>query len=199
MQSGFKKDKSRGSVVRCPNCSAECSDQAHECEFCGHSFIESSHAANDVEASAPPPPAAVPASSSNRATYTSSEPTYSIPEKTYTPPPPTPPDNPYDASYPSASRTSRTSRQSGATGSVPNYLVWAILATLFCCLPFGIVAIVYAAKVDGMLAGGDYHGAVEASNKAKMWSWVSFGIPVVFGVLYFLFMMVVVMSGGGVH
>ena len=35
---------------------------------------------------------------------------------------------------------------------VPNNLVWAILATLFCCLPGGIVAIVYAARVDGKLA-----------------------------------------------
>jgi uncharacterized membrane protein YvbJ len=29
-----------------------------------------------------------------------------------------------------------------------NYLVWSILATLFCCLIPGIVAIVYAAQVD---------------------------------------------------
>jgi len=30
-------------------------------------------------------------------------------------------------------------------GQVPNYLVWSILATLFCCLPGAIVAIVYSA------------------------------------------------------
>jgi hypothetical protein len=29
--------------------------------------------------------------------------------------------------------------------NIPNHLVWAILATLFCCLPLGIVSIVYAA------------------------------------------------------
>ena len=34
---------------------------------------------------------------------------------------------------------------------VPNYLVQSILVTLFCCLPFGIVAIVYAAQVNGKL------------------------------------------------
>ena len=189
MQPGNQKDKIRGSAVRCPNCSAECSDQAQECEFCGHSFIESSQGANDVEASASPPPATARISNPNRAVFTSAEPTYSIPEKTYTPPPPTPSENPYDASYPSASRTSR---QSGVTGSVPNYLVWAILATLCCCLPAGIVAIVYAAQVDGKLAGGDYHGAVEASNNAKMWSWISFGASAVVGVLYFM----LIMAGG---
>ena len=31
---------------------------------------------------------------------------------------------------------------------VPNHLVWAILVTIFCCLPFGIVSIVYAAQVN---------------------------------------------------
>lgn len=172
--------------MRCPNCSAECSDQALECEFCGHAFIDR---VDSIEAPAPSPPASVPASNPNRATFTSSEPTYSIPEKTYTPQPPTLPENPYDASYPSASRTSR---QSGVTGSVPNYLVWAILSTLCCCLPAGIVAIVYAAQVDGKLSGGDYHGAVEASNNAKMWSWISFGASAVVGVLYFM----LIMAGG---
>ena len=39
---------------------------------------------------------------------------------------------------------------------IPNYLVHAILVTIFCCLPFGIVAIVYAAQVDGKAAVGDY-------------------------------------------
>ena len=178
--------------MRCPNCSAECSDQALECEFCGHDFISVDGLETQVSppSPAPAPPEAVQASNPNRATYTSSEPTYTIPEKSYTPtPPPTPSDNPYDASYPSASRTSR---QSTATGSVPNYLVWAILSTLCCCLPAGIVAIVYAAQVDGKLAGGDYHGAVEASNNAKMWSWISFGASAVVGVLYFM----LIMAGG---
>ena len=30
----------------------------------------------------------------------------------------------------------------GQRADIPNHLVWAILATVFCCLPFGIVAIV---------------------------------------------------------
>jgi hypothetical protein len=60
-------------------------------------------------------------------------------------------------------------------GTVPNYLVQAILVTIFCCLPFGIAAIVFAAQVNGKLAAGDMAGAVAASNKAKLWSWISFG------------------------
>ncbi len=37
----------------------------------------------------------------------------------------------------------------------PNYLVWAILCTIFCCLPLGIASIVFAAQVNGKYAGGD--------------------------------------------
>jgi len=67
--------------------------------------------------------------------------------------------------------------------SVSNYLVFAILSTIFCCLPFGIVAIVYAAQVNSKLQTGDYNGAVDASRKAKIWSWVSFGIGLIFVIL----------------
>jgi hypothetical protein len=63
--------------------------------------------------------------------------------------------------------------------SVPNYLVQAILCTLCCCLPFGIVAIVYAAQVNGKLQAGDYAGALEASGKAKLWCWIAFGVGLV--------------------
>ncbi len=71
-------------------------------------------------------------------------------------------------------------------GTVPNYLVFAILATVFCCLPTGIVSIIYAAQVNGKLQAGDYAGAQEASRNAKTWCWVSFGLgmaSVVVGVL----------------
>ena len=59
---------------------------------------------------------------------------------------------------------------------VPNHLVWAILVTIFCCLPFGIVSIVYAAQVNGKLAVGDVDGARSASQNAKTWAWVAFGV-----------------------
>lgn len=71
---------------------------------------------------------------------------------------------------------------------VPNYLVWSILATLCCCLPGGIVAIVYAAQVNTKQAAGDYTGAVTASDNAKMWCWISAGVGLVGSVLYVLLM-----------
>lgn len=56
---------------------------------------------------------------------------------------------------------------------VPNHLVWSILTTLFCCLPLGIVSIVYAAQVDGKRAAGDIAGARQAADSAKLWAILS--------------------------
>lgn len=74
---------------------------------------------------------------------------------------------------------------------VPNYLVQAILVTLFCCLPFGIVGIVFAAQVNSKLALGDYDGAVQASQAAKKWSWISFGCGL--GVYLAIFLLYAIM------
>ena len=77
---------------------------------------------------------------------------------------------------------------------VSNNLVWAILSTLFCCLPLGIDSIVHAAKVNGLLAAGDVAGAREAADKAKKWAiWSALSL-VVLAVLYIIF---VVMLGIG--
>ncbi|GGA87431.1 hypothetical protein GCM10011521_27310 [Arenimonas soli] len=69
---------------------------------------------------------------------------------------------------------------------IPNHLVWAILATLFCCLPGGIVAIVYASRVDSLVAAGLYDAAREASDKARFWSLLSLFTPVIGIVAYLL-------------
>lgn len=50
-----------------------------------------------------------------------------------------------------------------------NHLVAAILTTLFCCLPFGIVAIVKSSQVNSKWQVGDYQGALQASEEAKTW------------------------------
>src|SRR5690606_19726812 len=69
--------------------------------------------------------------------------------------------------------------QAGPT--VPNHLVWAILATICCCLPTGIVSIIYAAQVDGKVQAGDLAGARQSSDNAKLWAWISFGLGLVGG------------------
>jgi hypothetical protein len=80
-------------------------------------------------------------------------------------------------------------------GAVQNYLVFAILATVFCCLPAGIPAIVYAAQVNAKLQGGDLAGAQVASNNAKMWCLISLGLGLGIMALYAILIMVGVLSG----
>ncbi len=75
-----------------------------------------------------------------------------------------------------------------SAASLPNYLVQSILCTIFCCMPFGIPAIVYAAQVNSKVAAGDLAGATESSQKAKMWCWISFGLGLVLQPLRFFFM-----------
>ncbi len=76
--------------------------------------------------------------------------------------------------------------------AIPNYLVQAILATLFCCLPFGIVAVVFAAQVNSRVAAGDVPGALDASGKARTWAWVAFLCGLISSILTFL---LVIMQG----
>lgn len=49
------------------------------------------------------------------------------------------------------------------------YLVLSILTTVCCCVPFGIVGIVYSAKINSAMNAGDYEGAQRAAKTAKIW------------------------------
>ncbi len=65
----------------------------------------------------------------------------------------------------------------------PNYLTQAILVTLCCCTIGGIVAIVNAAQVNSKWEEGDYSAAYRASDKAKLWCWLSFAIGFVLNII----------------
>lgn len=67
---------------------------------------------------------------------------------------------------------------------IPNHLVQSILVTIFCCVPLGIPAIIFAAQVNGKLAAGDVEGAMESSRKAKQWSNWACGVGIVVGIIY---------------
>lgn len=79
--------------------------------------------------------------------------------------------------------------------AVQNYLVFAILATVLCCLPAGIPAIVYAAQVNGKLQMGDIAGAQLASKNAKMWCLISAGLGLGVGLIYGVLVFVGLLSG----
>ncbi|MCQ0112976.1 CD225/dispanin family protein [Zhouia amylolytica] len=65
-----------------------------------------------------------------------------------------------------------------------NYLALSIISTILCCLPAGIVSIVYATKVDSAYAMGEYDRAANASKNAKTWAIVSIAVAALFWVLY---------------
>ncbi|WP_169944934.1 CD225/dispanin family protein [Microbispora sp. H11081] len=93
-------------------------------------------------------------------------------------PPPPPPGGAYGAPMPPG-------------GAPPNnHLVMAIVTTILCCLPLGIVSIVYATQVNSKWSVGDYQGAYAASESAKKWWLASLITGVVLAVLYILLVVV---------
>lgn len=76
-----------------------------------------------------------------------------------------------------------------------NHLVIAILSTLFCCLPLGVVSIVNAVKVDSAFASGNYYEAVAHSEAAKKWAIWSALIFVPLFILGFIFSIVTNSAG----
>ena len=90
-----------------------------------------------------------------------------------------------------------TARPGDRGEDIPNYLTQAILVTLCCCWPFGIAAIVNAAKVNTLIAQGDYEGARRASNSAKTFCLVSLILGIVVGVLWFGATVLSEMNQGG--
>jgi hypothetical protein len=53
--------------------------------------------------------------------------------------------------------------------SVDSYLLPALLTTIFCCMPLGIVALIYSGKVSAAKEEDDLEAAMEASRKARRW------------------------------
>jgi len=62
-----------------------------------------------------------------------------------------------------------------------DYLVESILVTLFCCMIFGILGIVYSVQANSAFSSGNITAANEFSAKAKQWVTYGFwcGIAVV--------------------
>lgn len=88
------------------------------------------------------------------------------PSGNYPPPPPggyPPPPPPQGGGYPPQGPP-------GYATQPDSYLVWAILVTVFCCLPLGIVSIVKSTQVSGLWAQGRYAEAHQASEDAKKWA-----------------------------
>jgi len=71
-------------------------------------------------------------------------------------------------------------------GPVKTYLAQSIVVTILCCMPAGIVAIVYSAMAMSKNSEGNYEAAAGLAKKAGTWAWVSFGVGIVGSILYVL-------------
>ena len=79
---------------------------------------------------------------------------------------------------------------SGTPENVPNYLIPAIISAI-CCFPLGIISIIFAAQVNGKVAAGDIAGAMDASKKAKLLSFIFIGLGVLGWGCYLIFAFVI--------
>lgn len=75
------------------------------------------------------------------------------------------------------------------------WLTESILVTLLCCMPFGVVGIVNAAKVESRFYAGDIEGANRYSAEAGKWTKVSFWIGILVIVLYVIFVVLTAATG----
>jgi hypothetical protein len=151
--------------MKCSNCHAECPEYANKCDFCGFQFFETTpQVASSVsasESSAPPP---VPPSVTS--------------------------DNPYASSNNATYEDSSLLMHSEIQNHLPLSITAAVMSLCCCCIPFGIIPVILSTQVNSKLARGDYVGAQRDSDSAKLWSWISIGIALVFFVLNLIIRMV---------
>lgn len=81
------------------------------------------------------------------------------------------------------------------TNPPDNNLVWAILCTVLCCLPLGIVAIIKSSNVNALWAQGNYEAAQKAADDAKKYSIWGAAITAILLILYVLFIVVLGLGG----
>jgi len=75
-----------------------------------------------------------------------------------------------------------------------SYLALAIISTILCCLPTGIVSIIYATKVNSAYEDGKYDEANRASKNAKTWGIVSI-VAALFGWIIYILIFGVALFG----
>ncbi len=134
--------------MNCPKCNAPVADGAEFCTNCGEKLGSA-------------PVNAAPQTDGAQNAAPSQD--YSAPNQGYSAPNQGPSyQQPYTTQQP-------YNTQPPVINSTP-YLVWSIIVTVLCCLPLGIPAIVYAAKINSMLAAGNIPMAQDAAKKSKLFS-----------------------------
>lgn len=112
------------------------------------------------------------------------------------PPPPAPGPQDYRSSYDRPASPYVTHGYQPSAPPMPSTYLWqSVVVLLLCCLPLGIVALVFAIQVSSRHQSGDYAGAVDASGKARTWATVAFIAGLLFYVLNAFLIAVGAVSG----
>lgn len=51
--------------------------------------------------------------------------------------------------------------------NVPDYLIWNVLSSLFCCMPLGVAGIIFSIQTNSAKTRGDFETAARHSSTAK--------------------------------
>lgn len=154
----------------CPQCGKETASGNFVCEHCGAPLWADTNAPQQPveQPQAPAAPAENPVPQQSVAPQ---QPYNAVPPQppVVPPQPPVYPQQPYNAVPPQppvAPPPAYPQQPQQPAPHISNYLAWAIVC-IFLCWPLAIPAIVYASKVNNLIAMGDYEGAMNASKNAK--------------------------------
>lgn len=75
------------------------------------------------------------------------------------------------------------------------YMVFSVLSLLLCCLPLGIVSIVFSSKINSQQKNGDFEGARESAKKAKIFLILSLVLGLIVNIAVFGFTMTNMTNG----
>ncbi|MCL2182426.1 MAG: CD225/dispanin family protein [Chitinispirillia bacterium] len=178
-------------MKKCPNCGAECDDEANFCTECEADLRENAGAvpedviedteapiAEDAPAVAPAaPPAKKAAPAATAAPAAPAQKTVAAAAATQTGPV-------FFSGNKAHGGLSNQSQPNQAGQFIPkraeSHIVKALISTICCCPPFGIAALIFASQVDAKLNANDCGGALEASKKATYWSNLAIALALLF-------------------
>lgn len=78
----------------------------------------------------------------------------------------------------------------------PSNLLGSILVTLFCCMPFGLIAIVYGILVHRRWNAGDHDGARNASDMSEKWMYGGIGAVILMAIIFGIYSLIRVFVPG---
>ena len=102
------------------------------------------------------------------------------------------PVNVQDRQQPAAPQQTATPRQ---PVEVTDWLIPSILSTMLCCVPLGVVSIVFAAQANSLAGQGKYEDARKAADKAKLFFFLAVGLWVLAVALYILVYVFMIIIG----